>query len=658
MGKKKDRLLKKAEQDTQIPWQLIDADPLRFLIAPEDPDTFFAKHWEQQPAVFKATSERTALVQGLCSFPAVVNWLKQRQQRAGPLEFGVDVNAARYKDGVRETPNGEVADAETLQTLHSSEGCTLQLHQPQRFFDPCWRLLAALERQMGCLVGSNSYHTPAGSQGLAPHHDDVELWVVQTAGTKSWRIYGPRNGYRLPNQPSGDLEQDNLGDPVLEVELSVGDVLYLPRGAVHQAVAAGSDSSHLTISTYQRSSYADLATHLLQVGLAAQDEPECLPLEARFSAAPGTLLQHSLHKVLAPGATGSTTPDAVSGLARALRSIADKLEATPDMMTAAVHSSAMEFLMNRLPPHPKQLPGRGQAPVMDSKLWCRVAGWSYLLPFEMTGMNCEDDEDEGELWVTAGREEHMISIPDEEESSEEEDEADDDQEGSDDDDASEDEPPAAAGTVAAGSDSQGGGGGADDEAPASDDGGDADNHKSSGGKGAKAAAGRQLDGEGEGHGHGQCCGDDGCHHSHGHGVQEHSLSSGAGEKENPVAALPGLVLAPGMVKAVVAFMAAETPDKAVSVRDLPLPSDGAKLQLAFALWAEGLASVLPGSKDGSSGQHSRAKAAGDAANGSKSGNSSKPAAGKKRREASTDGQEGTATSNPNAKQYSGKKAKV
>jgi hypothetical protein len=41
---------------------------------------------------------------------------------------------------------------------------------------------------------------------------------------------------------------------------------------------------------------------------------------------------------------------------------------------------------------------------MDSKLWCRVAGWSYLLPFEMTGMNCEDDEDEGESWMTtAGR---------------------------------------------------------------------------------------------------------------------------------------------------------------------------------------------------------------------------------------------------------------
>jgi hypothetical protein len=48
-------------------------------------------------------------------------------------------------------------------------------------------------------------------------------------------------------------------------------------------------------------------------------------------------------------------------------------------------------------------------------------------------------------------------------------------------------------------------------------------------------------------------------------VQEHSLSSGADGEANPVAALPGLVLAPGVVKAVVAFMAAEVPEQ---VRDL------------------------------------------------------------------------------------------
>lgn len=233
------------------------------------------------------------------------------------------------------------------------------------------------------------YLTPAGSQGLAPHHDDVELWVVQTSGTKKWRLYEPINGYNLPNAGSGDLEQSVLGPPVMEVELAVGDCLYMPRGTVHQAEASGGiDSSHLTISTYQRCSYADLATHLLQVsvqkdwgshphallqacvvvlvvslivsclhkraptivvlsrllnsfsspvppkpsirmrvywccpgcvqvGLSVQEEePRSLPLAARFSPAPGTLLQHSLHHVLAQESPAtSTTPDAVGGLA-------------------------------------------------------------------------------------------------------------------------------------------------------------------------------------------------------------------------------------------------------------------------------------------------------------------------------------------------------
>jgi hypothetical protein len=33
--------------------------------------------------------------------------------------------------------------------------------------------------------------------------------------------------------------------------------------------------------------------------------------------------------------------------------------------------------------------------------------------------------------------------------------------------------------------------------------------------------------------------------------------------------------------------------QAVAVKDLPLPADSSKLQLAFALWAEGLAATLP-----------------------------------------------------------------
>lgn len=54
-----------------------------------------------------------------------------------------------------------MGDIETVTRLHQ-EGCTIQLHQPQRWNEELWRLIAALERQLGCLVGANAYLTPAG----------------------------------------------------------------------------------------------------------------------------------------------------------------------------------------------------------------------------------------------------------------------------------------------------------------------------------------------------------------------------------------------------------------------------------------------------------------------------------------------------------------
>ncbi len=58
-----------------------------------------------------------------------------------------------------------------------------------------------------------------GGPGLAPHHDAVELFVCQTAGSKTWRLYRPVNGHALPALPSGDLPPSLLGEPIAEVTL-------------------------------------------------------------------------------------------------------------------------------------------------------------------------------------------------------------------------------------------------------------------------------------------------------------------------------------------------------------------------------------------------------------------------------------------------------
>ena len=44
----------------------------------------------------------------------------------------------------------------------------------------------------------------AGTQGFAPHYDDIEAFVIQLEGKKHWRLYKPRNDKEtLPRFSSG-----------------------------------------------------------------------------------------------------------------------------------------------------------------------------------------------------------------------------------------------------------------------------------------------------------------------------------------------------------------------------------------------------------------------------------------------------------------------
>jgi len=92
---------------------------------------FFADCWERKPCVFKATPKRAALAATLTTLPSLLSWIKTHEAQEGclsPLMFGRDVNAARYRDGERETPNGAAeAGSEELRVLHDEGGCTLQV---------------------------------------------------------------------------------------------------------------------------------------------------------------------------------------------------------------------------------------------------------------------------------------------------------------------------------------------------------------------------------------------------------------------------------------------------------------------------------------------------------------------------------------------------
>jgi lysine-specific demethylase/histidyl-hydroxylase NO66 len=75
------------------------------------------------------------------------------------------------------------------------------------------------------MVGANVYLTPPGTQGFAPHFDDVDAFLLQLEGKKQWRLYKPKNEDRLARVSSRNFTQEEIGQPCLETTLNAGDML-------------------------------------------------------------------------------------------------------------------------------------------------------------------------------------------------------------------------------------------------------------------------------------------------------------------------------------------------------------------------------------------------------------------------------------------------
>jgi hypothetical protein len=84
---------------------LVPAPPFHHLppFHTQPTQEFFTIYWEKRPLHIKATPARTAFFRSLIGgTPSLLKVLEAREATEGPLAFGVEVIAARYKDGRRE----------------------------------------------------------------------------------------------------------------------------------------------------------------------------------------------------------------------------------------------------------------------------------------------------------------------------------------------------------------------------------------------------------------------------------------------------------------------------------------------------------------------------------------------------------------------------
>jgi ribosomal protein L16 Arg81 hydroxylase len=121
-----------------------------------------------------------------------------------------------------------------------ASGATVVLQALHHTHPPLGAFCRLLEAELEQPVQANAYFTPRGSQGLPVHHDTHDVFCLQVA------VYEPALELPLRDQRYRP-ELGEPGEPLLDLVLEPGDMLYMPRGWLHQALTSDEDSLHLTI---------------------------------------------------------------------------------------------------------------------------------------------------------------------------------------------------------------------------------------------------------------------------------------------------------------------------------------------------------------------------------------------------------------------------
>ncbi|MEM7043090.1 MAG: cupin domain-containing protein [Pseudomonadota bacterium] len=138
---------------------------------------------------------------------------------------------------------------------HLKKGATLVANDIDHLSAGMTAFSSCMEQALGAKIQGNLYCSSKRRQGFAAHFDTHDVYAVHVEGTKTWHIYEGRAEHPIAHPMFKTLGRDHhekaKGKLLMDVHMEPGDLLYLPRGQYHDALADEGGAVHIAFgATY------------------------------------------------------------------------------------------------------------------------------------------------------------------------------------------------------------------------------------------------------------------------------------------------------------------------------------------------------------------------------------------------------------------------
>lgn len=227
------------------------------LLAPMTPEQFFAEYHDRQPLHLKGTAAK---------FAQVLSW-RQLNRLMDQTHIWSSHSLKLVLDGTPIAPEqyctravGRDANEQLMQPVASrvqewvKKGASVVLNDVDSLTPGLAAVSHAIESAGLGKAQANVYISWQSHKAFPAHYDTHEVWAVQVEGEKYWNVWEGRADYPIGHPAFRNQSQEHheqaKGKLRAKVLMQPGDLLYLPRGWYHDALAEAPASVHVAYGSH------------------------------------------------------------------------------------------------------------------------------------------------------------------------------------------------------------------------------------------------------------------------------------------------------------------------------------------------------------------------------------------------------------------------